>query len=187
MSAPSAKAKTERYARFLTVDIDLFRLPEFGSGAVFELQEAYTTLRLTAGDSMAHACMSAMSAWFGWCCINKRLWQTNPCKLVKRETPEGRIVVFDWPELMAMVHAADTLGCPSVADAIILGVDLSWSLGDILDLTWPQISDAWNVRGTRKKTGNKGNPRLLADVGVKRHRGDQGPLGPQRHAHARRR
>jgi hypothetical protein len=96
-----------------------------------------------------------------WCVQEKRLWPSNPAKLVKRGAPEGRIVLWEWPELIAMVRTAQAMGLPSIADAIILGIDLSWSEQDLLALNWRQISDDFHVKHRRIKTGNAGNPALL--------------------------
>jgi hypothetical protein len=105
--------------------------------------------------------MACVSAWLNWCVKKRRIWPTNPAALVERSTPDGRIETFDWPELVALVREAEARGLPSIGDAIVLAVDLSWSQQDILALQWGQVADG-RIRHRRIKTGNAGNPPLLA-------------------------
>jgi len=148
--------------RAKAIDIDVLLPPAFGSDARFHLQEAYDALRSEAGDHMANGVLAVVSAWLGWCVKVKRLWPTNPVSSIERVALEGRIVVWEWDELVAIVREADDLGLASIGDAVILAVDLSWSQQDLLALTWGQISADGLVRSRRIKTGVAGRPPLLA-------------------------
>ena len=151
-------AKVER-ARALPIDELL--PPGFGEAGVFELQRAYDVLRAEAGVSMAAGVHACVGAWLGWCVRHRRVWPTNPAEQVERAAPAGRIVVFDWPEIQALVEAAEAMGRASIADAVILAVDLSWSQQDLLALAWGQVSAEGRVKHRRIKTGVAGNPPLL--------------------------
>lgn len=146
-------------ADFRTLDVDaLLPFP----GKPFLLSDAYEALRTEAGEHMAHGVMAAASAWLSWVVKRKHLLPMNPALHVARATPKGRIVVYDWAEMVALVGAAEWLGLASVADAVILGVDLSWSQQDLLALKWGQVSRDGHVKHRRIKTGVAGNPPLLA-------------------------
>lgn len=149
-------------AALRAVDVDLLLAPPFGSDKPFLLSNAYDTLFTDAGHHMAHGCLAVASVWLNWAKRKKRALPANPAEDVARATPPGRIVVFDWAELGAIVAAAEELGLPSVADAFILAIDLSWSEQDILALSETQISADFHVRHRRIKTGVAGNPQLLA-------------------------
>ena len=152
---------------FRAMSIDLLLPPGFGQPGVFLLERAYDELRSEAGEAMAYGVMACVSAWLAWCVKKRRVWPTNPAALVRRAAPPGRIVIFTWPELVALAREADDLGLHSIADAVILAVDLSWSQQDLLALTWGQVSDDGHVKHRRIKTGVAGNPPLLA-IGRKR-------------------
>ncbi|HEV2530915.1 hypothetical protein [Phenylobacterium sp.] len=152
-----AKAETVK-----ALDIDVLLPPAFGEEGDFELERAYELLRESAGHHMANGVLATTSAWLGWCVKKKRVFAANPAELVERERPDGRIVVYEWPELVALVRHFDGHGLASIADAIILGVDLSWSQQDLLSLTRAQVSQDLHVKHRRIKTGVAGNPPLLA-------------------------
>lgn len=149
-------------ARLKALDIDLFLPPQFGDEGEFVLEDAYETMRSQIGETMAFSALSAASAWFSWCVKKKRVWPHNPARLVEREAPDGRIRVASWEEITALVKAARAMGHASIADAIILGLDLSWSQQDLLSLTWDQVNADFHVKHRRIKTGVAGNPPLLA-------------------------
>jgi hypothetical protein len=136
--------------------------PPPGSGDPFLLDDGYRLLRPAAGEHMAHGCMLAASAWLSWVVNRKHLLPFNPCAQVPLVQPKGRIVIYEWDELRALAAAAEQLGLASIADAVVLGVDLSWSQQDLLALTWRQISESGHIAHRRIKTGVLGNPPLLA-------------------------
>jgi hypothetical protein len=173
---PTAAADLPRYqaarARVRSFSIDVLEPPAFEdtpdlSQAQGPLYDAYWTLHEKVGRNMAHGVLGDTSAFLEWC-VKRRALRQNWAKLVDRETPPGRIRVGTWPELRALISAAEAMGLPSIADSIILGVDLSWSQTDRLKLTWGQISADNTVKGTRQKTGRKGETPLLATLGVPR-------------------
>lgn len=146
-----------------SLDVAILLPPPPNTGKPFLLGEAYRTLRVAAGEHMAAGVMAAASAWLAWVVDRKNMLPFNPALRVPRATPDGRIVVFEWDELKAMVAAAEALGAASVADAIILAVDLSWSQQDVLALTRGQLNgEPLHVKHRRIKTGVAGNPPLLA-------------------------
>lgn len=164
------RAGAAKVAQVKALPIDELLPPNFGEPGEPELERAYELLASEAGLPMANGVMACVSAWLAWCVRRKRIWPSNPAELVKRRTLDGRIVVFEWAELKALVHAAEARGLASIADAIILAVDLSWSQQDLLALTWGQVSRDHHVKHRRIKTGNAGNPRLLPGVGEPRVR-----------------
>jgi hypothetical protein len=155
-------ADPAKVAKLKALDVDVLLPPGFNEPGDFEIELAYDALRESAGEHMAHGVMATVSAWLSWCVKKKRIWPSNPAELVERSTPDGRIEVFEWPELVALVRAAEARGLPSIADAIVLAVDLSWSQQDLLALNWGQISADGHVKHRRIKTGVAGNPPLLA-------------------------
>ena len=144
------------------LDIDVLLPPPDDDPSAPVIERAYDELREVAGESMAAGVLACVSAWLGWCVKKRRIWPTNPAELVERKTPEGRIVVYEWPEIVALVRQADAMGLASIADAIILAIDLSWSQQDILAITERQISADGHIKHRRIKTGVAGNPPLLA-------------------------
>lgn len=158
LAASRDQAKVDKVK---ALDIDVLLPPGFNEAGDFELELAYEALREDAGEHMAHGVMATVSAWLSWCVKKRRIWPSNPAELVERHAPDGRIEVFEWPELVALVRAAEARGLPSIADAIVLAVDLSWSQQDLLALSWGQISADGHVKHRRIKTGIAGNPPLL--------------------------
>lgn len=152
--------------------IDVLEPPAFEdmpdlSKAQGPLYDAYWKLHDLAGRNMAHGVLSDVSAWLEWC-VKRRALAQNWAKLIDRETPPGRIRVGTWDELAALIAAAEAAGLPSIADAIVLGVDLSWSQVDRLKLTWAQVGADYTVKGSRQKTGRKGATPLLDGLGKPR-------------------
>jgi hypothetical protein len=157
----AGSADPAKVERVKALDIDVLLPPAPGEGGEFELQRAYDLLLTQTGKPMASGTLAVVGAWCGWIVKPKRLWATNPCSQVERETPDGRIVVWEWPELVALVRSADALGLASIGDAVILGVDLSWNQQDLLALTWGQVRSDGRVTGRRIKTNIAGSPKLL--------------------------
>ena len=152
-------------------DIILLKEPDEGSGLPFHLLDAYDHLLKTKGPNWSRACLTATSAWLSWVKFKKRLLAgPNPCLSIKCETVEGRTVTWDDDEIAALVEAADYVGLPSIGDAIILALDLSWAQQDVLAMTWSQIQGD-HAFGARLKTGVTMFPQLgpeacarLADI-----------------------
>lgn len=144
------------------IDIDLLIPPQFGEPGVAVIEEAYDALRAQAGETMAYGVIACVSAWLTWCVKKKRALAANPCALIERSAPDGRIEVYEWDELVALVRMAEAAGSASIGDALVLAVDLSWSEQDLLDLDETQVSDDLHVKHRRIKTGVAGNPPLLA-------------------------
>jgi hypothetical protein len=132
---------------------------------------AYEALRAHAGVGQAYGSMAAAGAFLTW--VNRRRTRKVPGKgtswasAVERQTPQGRIVTWTWPEVAAVIAAADAMGRASIGDAVVLALDLGWSQVDVLALTWAQI-DGTRVAGARQKTGRKGATPLLATLGQRR-------------------
>lgn len=132
------------------------------------------TLRDKCGLHQAFGVMAVASVWLTWCRRRRSRAIDNWTADVARETPPGRIRVATWPEIAALVAAAEKLGRPAVGDAVVLAVDLSWSEADVLALTWDRlvtdatgrIRAATGQRG-RIKTHLKGAPPLCS-MGMRR-------------------
>ena len=142
----------------------------------FPLESAYEWLRART-PSQAYGVLSVTGAWLSWCWKKKRIrcMAINPVPLIERRRPDGRIRVASKEEIAALIKAADQLGLASVADAVTFGIDLGWSLGDILRLEVGQFREVTIrgrrrvlVRGKRAKTGVITEPPLGA-LGQARH------------------
>lgn len=146
------------------LDIDTLAAPE-DEGEDFPLEQAYAWLIRHVGHAQAYGVMSVASAFFGWCWRKKRIksMATNPVELIDRTPPEGRIRIATPDEARALVAAADAVGHPSVGDAVLLALDLGWSLADLLRLDWRRVVTQANPetgqphlvvkRVARQKTG----------------------------------
>lgn len=152
---------------------------EDADGVSDPLYEAYRILKRHAGVAQASGVMAVAGVWLGWCRARKSRRIHNWAGEVSRETPRGRIRVLTFPEISALIEAAERLGWTSVADAIVLGLDLSWSQADRLQLTWDRVvtDDNGRVRALtrsqitdgpdadrvgRAKTGRVGGTPFLA-------------------------
>lgn len=103
------------------------------------LYELYKTLKLHAGVSQASGVVAVVSAWLTWCRKRRSRRIQNWAAEVERETPGGRVRPWSVEEFKTMVATADAMGLRSVADAMVLGLDLSWSQIDRLQLTWSRV------------------------------------------------
>lgn len=167
-SAAAKAAHADARAQVRAASIDVLEPPEYGSPDKPLLYVAYWRMRDQVGHAMANGTLRVASAWLDWCLRIERAIRLNPAKLVDMEQPPGRLRVGSWDELAALIAAADTLKMPSIGDAVVLGVDLSWNQGDRLALTWAQIGAEDRVRGVRRKTGRAGETKLLATLGAAR-------------------
>lgn len=152
--------------------IDVLEPPAFEdmpdlSEAQGPLYDVYWKLYNAVGQNMAHGVLSEVSIWLQWC-VKRRAIRQNWAQLVDRKTPPGRIRVGTWEEIRALIKAAEARGLYSIADSIVLGVDLSWSQTDRLNLKWPQVGADYTVTGSRRKTGRKGATPLLEGLGKPR-------------------
>jgi len=129
----------------------------------FPVDEAYAWLLERRGHNMAHGVLQVASVWFGWLKRKKRIaaFAVNPVQLVERTRPDGRIRVGTPEEMAALVASAGATGHHSIGDAILLALDLGWSLKDVLAMDRRRLhrtveGDAvlWQVsRVSRAKTG----------------------------------
>lgn len=154
--------------------VSIFEPSETPTGVVDLLYTAYWTLHERAGEHQAYAVMAGASAWLSWSRRHQSRTIQNWAKEVRRDTPPGRIRPLTWSEIKALFNAANALGLPSIGDAVILGLDLSWSQADRLALTWnrlkngralmaTQLTDGLNVGRTgRAKTGRIGGTPLTS-------------------------
>ena len=134
-------------------EIDLLKRPGEGSGLPFHLLDAYDHLLANKGANWSRSCLTATSAWISWVQFNKSLMAgLNPCLSIKRRTVEGRTVTFEDHEIPFLLDAADWIGMPSIGDAIVLALDLTWAQQDLLALQWNKIDAEANASGRRIKT-----------------------------------
>jgi hypothetical protein len=156
--------------------IDALAAPE-EEGDAFLLDDAYHWLMANTGHSMAYGVMQVASVFFGWCWKKKRIKSlaANPVDLVDRSAPGGKVRVATREEITALIAAADDVGLPSIGDAVLLGLDLGWSLQDLLRLDWRRVvqradpdtgAAGWIVtRVARGKTGVAGSDIPLLALG----------------------
>lgn len=130
----------------------------------FPLERAYHWLMTNAGHNMAHGVLQVASIWLTWCWEKKRVkaLAANPVRLIDRAPPQGRIRVGRVEEIAALVAAGDAMPRGAhVADALLLALDLGWSLADILRLDWRRVvklHGQWTItRNARQKTGVAGS------------------------------
>lgn len=164
----------DKVKALLALPIETLAAPE-EEGEDFPLEQAYAWLMANAGHNMAHGVMQVASIWFTWLFEKKRIkaMAVNPVRLIDRATPEGRIRVGTVQEVAALVAAADAMpGHAFVADALLLALDLGWSLADILRLDWRRVvktNGTWKVtRNARQKTGITGSGIPLMAIGAAR-------------------
>lgn len=119
---------------------------EDDNGVNDPLREIYSILRKKAGLNMANGVLAVAGVWLGWCRAHKTRRIQNWAKEVSRTKSPGRIRVLNWAEIHALIDAAESLGWYSIADAIVLGLDLSWSQADRLALTWDRVAPDDNGR-----------------------------------------
>lgn len=76
----------------------------------------------------------------------------NPCDRIGMETPEARIAFATPPKVLALVEAAEAIGYPSIADAIVIALHTGQREGDVLAMP-PRIFEDDRVRLQQGKTG----------------------------------
>ncbi len=119
---------------------------EDDNGVRDPLRTIYSILRKKAGLNMANGVLAVAGVWLGWCRAHKTRRIQNWAKEVSRTKTPGRIRVLNWAEIHALIDAAEAMDRPSIADAVILGLDLSWSQADRLALTWNRVASDDNGR-----------------------------------------
>ena len=106
----------------------------------------------------ANAVLAVTSAWLTWVSkqtVNgRRPIPFNPARDVEKQATRGRVVIWEDGEIERVIAAARAGGWTSVAFAVELALELSWSQCDILNLKWGQLRPGHRVRGERSKTGN---------------------------------
>lgn len=154
--------------------IETLAAPE-EEGEDFALERAYQWLMANAGHNMAYGVLQVASIWLTWCWEKKRIraLSANPVRLIDRTPPEGRIRVGTVQEIAALVAAGDALpGHAFVVDALLLALDLGWSLADVLRLDWRRVvkvDGQWKVtRNARQKTGVVGSAIPFMAIGAAR-------------------
>jgi hypothetical protein len=148
---PADAAEAVRAYEQAVVDVraeSIFTLQadEDEDGITDPLKQAYRILRKNAGPNMAAGVLTVAGVWLSWARENKTRRIHNWASEVKRTGVSGRIRVLSWPELSHLIATAEAMGYPSIADAIVLGVDLSWSQIDRIDLTWDRVTTDDNGR-----------------------------------------
>lgn len=144
--------------------VSIFEPAETNAGVTDLLYTAYWKLHDQTGKHQAYAVLAAASAWLAWCRRHQSRTIHNWAKEVRRDTPPGRIRPLTWAEVEALVRAADRMGLPSIGDAVVLGLDLSWSQADRLALTWNRCRNGRALTGAegRQKTGRVGGTPLTS-------------------------
>lgn len=144
--------------------VTAFAPSETEQGVVDLLYTAYWKLHEHVGKHQAYAVIAAASAWLAWCRRHQSRSIQNWAAEVRRDTPPGRIRPWTAEEFKTMVTTADAMGLPSIGDAIVLGLDLSWSQIDRLGLTWDRLKNGRALTGAdgRQKTGRVGGTPLTS-------------------------
>lgn len=143
----------------------------------FIVEAAYQWLLANRGHNMAHGVLQVASIFFTWLKLKKRMsaFAVNPVERVERTPPDGKIRVGTPDEMAALVASADALGHHSIGDAVLLALDLGWSLKDILALDKRRLVKlpdetglpAWHVsRVSRSKTGVASSEIPLMAIGA---------------------
>lgn len=166
-----------KVAGLRALPIDILAAPEEDDeDGEFVLETAYHWLMTNAGHPMAHGVLQVASVWLTWCWKKRRIksLSANPVNLIDRTPPTGRIRVARVEEIAALVAAAEVMpGHGFIADALLLALDLGWSLADILRLDWRRVvkrpGGQWFVtRNSRGKTGVAGSEIPFMAIGSAR-------------------
>ncbi|MBO9502055.1 hypothetical protein [Brevundimonas sp. A19_0] len=162
--ARATAAQARAVAQVKALHIQTLAPFEARGGIKDPLRDAYWALHAHAGVNQAYATLAAFGSFLSWA----REWRSrtihNWASEVSRETPQGRIVTWTFDEIRHMVRTADAMGLPEIGDAIVLGLDLSWSQTDRLNLPWDRLRNDMALTGQqgRQKTGRRGGTPLTA-------------------------
>jgi len=134
-------------------------LPKKGEARIKgPLEVAYGSLAATVNErtgkpmvTNAAAIMRYTSMWLSWVKKEHGWIERNPVADIDVAIPEGRIVVWSQEEIDRVIKAAHDMGWHSVAFAVELALELSWSQTDILKARWCDIDEDLII-GTRSKT-----------------------------------
>lgn len=162
---------------FRALPIETLAAPGEDEDEDFPVEEAYQWLLQHRGHNMAHGVLQVASIFFGWLKLKKRIaaFAINPVALIDRTPPAGRIRVGTPEEMAALVASAGALGHHSIGDAVLLALDLGWSLKDILGLDKRRLVKlpddhgalCWHVaRVSRAKTGVASSEIPLLAIGA---------------------
>jgi hypothetical protein len=168
-------ADPDKLAAVRALPIETLAVPE-EEDAEFPLDDAYRWLLANRGHDMAYGVLSVASVFISWCWKKKRIraMSANPVELIDRAPPLGKIRVGTQEELAAIVASATRLGYPSIGDAVLLALDLGWSLKDLLALDWRRLARQpdehgvvrWTItRVSRAKTGVASSEIPLLTIG----------------------
>lgn len=102
------------------------------------------------GHAMANAILTVVRIMFSFA-VDEDWITVNPAKGMKMKGTAPRLVLIMPEELAAFVDAAEELGLPSIADAIITGLHTGQRLSDVLSMP-EQIFDDKRVRLSQLKT-----------------------------------
>lgn len=149
---------------FRALPIETLAAPEEEDDDDFPVEDAYHWLLANRGHNMAHGTMQVASVFFCWLKIKKRIaaFAINPVALVERTAPDGKIRVGTPDEMAALIASSAATGYASIGDAVLLALDLGWSLVDVLALDFRRLAkkpdefgvERWFVRRvSRSKTG----------------------------------
>ena len=138
--AATAQAYAQDIADLRAESVFTLEAGEDVNGINDPLREVYRLLVRHAGLNMANGVLTVAGVWLGWCRRHQTRRIQNWAGEVDRKSSPGRIRVLSWAELRALTTTAEGLGWASIADAVILGIDLSWSQADRLDLTWNRVT-----------------------------------------------
>lgn len=163
------KAYNDDVAQLRAASVLVLEPVETAKGIEDPLHAVYWQLHREVGLHQASGVLTVASLWLKWCRARQSRKVINWAADVKRDTPPGRIRPGSWAEIDAMMEAAERLGWLSIADSIVLGLDLSWSQIDRLALTWPRAGRGRCLTGPegRQKTGRVGGT-PLSEIGRRR-------------------
>lgn len=155
-----------------------FVLMPLGDIGVPELDAHFKYLRKVRGHHAALHAIAAFSAAWQWGQRSTK-WRLglNPRHQIEFKRPDGRISIIEAEGIAALVAVADAAGCPSVGDAVLLGLFTGQRQNDRLALEDSGLIDG-RRRFRQNKTGViveiKETPRLaqrLAEAAARRRAG----------------
>lgn len=98
------------------------------------MQRVHDELEEGRGLATARGAIAVLSSAWKWALTRGVVRGVNPCKGLDKAMPPPRVRFGTRAEIVAIVAAADSLGLPSVGDAILLGLWTGQRQGDRLSL-----------------------------------------------------